>query len=545
MHDDLDIILSSLNENVNIEFKEWRNSPSVLGDLNNTKCLYGYCVALGNQGGGHLYVGITDKVPREVVGTNAFLDTSSVKSQIYRKLGAKIDIKEFFDNKKSRYLIITIPSRKSGNYFSFHGLPLMRVGEELTAMDQITLQGILAESEPDWTSKVCKEATLDHLNPEAILVARDGYKTKNPNIASDVDSWSDEEFLINSRIITTKGITNTAIILLGNRESQYLLLPMVAEISWILKGDDGEEKDYEHFSGAFILSTQQIYNKIRNLKYRYIKDDTLFPEEVNMYDPWVIREVLHNCIAHQDYSLCSRIQVVENEDGYLIFSNKGSFAPGSISNVIRAESPQEFYKNKHLVSAMVNVNMVDTIGSGIKKIFNIQKKRFFPMPTYNLEDDKVEVKIFGKVLNMQYARILAKNTRLSLEEIIALDAIQKKQKVTKQASDALRKKGYIEGRYPNIFISEEVAIHTGNKAQYIKDRGLGNDMYKQFILEYIKKYPGASREQLNDLMIGKFSEVLSESQQKKKVGNLLNFLSTSQKIENKGTQRYSKWFLST
>ena len=86
-------------------------------------------------------------------------------------------------------------------------------------------------------------------------------------------------------------------------ESPYFLSPAQAHITWILKGVDGIEKDYEHFSPPFLLALDEVYNKIRNINYRYMASGSLFPEEVQQYDPYSIREALSNAMGHQDYRL--------------------------------------------------------------------------------------------------------------------------------------------------------------------------------------------------------------------------------------------------
>ena len=137
-----------------------------------------------------------------------------------------------------------------------------------------------------------------------------------------------------------------------------------------------------------------------------VDDATLFPEEVTMYDDWVIREALHNCIAHQDYSKCSRIIVLEYSN-HLIFDNAGSFIPASVEEAIHYDRPQRYYRNPFLANAMVNLNMIETIGSGIHKIFSIQRQRLFPMPTYDISDEShTKVTVHGELLNANYTNIL-------------------------------------------------------------------------------------------------------------------------------------------
>ncbi len=537
--------LLELKENENLEFKEAKNSFSILGGKEKSRrSVLGYCVALGNEGGGKLILGISEGMSPKIIGSSALADLNDAKSKIFQQLGMRIKATEVFDEENNRIVVIEIPSREKGVPFKFYGVPLMRVGEELIAMDDITETRIRNEIKPDWSGEICVNATIDDLAPEAISVARSNFKRKNPNLNTEVDSWDDGTFLNKAKLAIKGKITNAAIILLGKEESSTLISPAVAQITWILKKKDGIEKDYEHFSCPFLLSVENLYKKIRNLKYRYIKDGTLFPEEVDMYDPFVIREALHNCIAHQNYSLHGRIQVVENEGGYLLFTNKGHFLPGTIENVIEADSPQEYYQNRFLVDAMVNLNMIDTIGSGIKRMFSLQKERFFPMPSYDFTGTKVAVTIYGKVLDLNYARMLAYHKDLTLLEIMLLDQIQKGKRISKESSKQLKGKNLIEGRYPSLYISEQIAGTTGEMAQYIKNRGFHNEYYKKMIVEYLKKNPGASRQDFDDLLMSILPKILTEKQKKKKVGNLLLDLSSRDKtIINRGNTKASKWYI--
>jgi ATP-dependent DNA helicase RecG len=109
----------------------------------------------------------------------------------------------------------------------------------------------------------------------------------------------------------------------------HLLSPAVPRITWVLKDRDGIEQGYEHFGLPLLVSAQKVHAKIRNYKYRYMADSKLFPDEIDKYDPWIIYEALHNCIAHQDYEIGGRINVVEFPDK-LVFSNVGSFIPENV-----------------------------------------------------------------------------------------------------------------------------------------------------------------------------------------------------------------------
>jgi len=286
---------------------------------------------------------------------------------------------------------------------------------------------------------------------------------------------------------------------------------------------------------------EEVLSKIRNLKYRYLEPGSLFPEEVLRYDPFSIREPLHNAIAHQDYTFGARIIVVEYEDDHLVFTNHGAFLPRSVEEVVLSDAPEERYRNPFLVEAMKNLNMIETQGGGIRKMFLNQKVRFFPMPDYDLSNQKVKVTITGKVLDMKFANILATNPDLTLKDILLLDKVQKGQPLSNEVYKYLRKNGFIEGRKPNYYLSSDVISPTQDtklKAQYMVNRSFDDAHFMKMICEYIDKFGATSRSDIDTLIIPKLSDVLSDKQKKTKVGNLLTKLRKENKIQTVG---YGLW----
>jgi ATP-dependent DNA helicase RecG len=313
---------------------------------------------------------------------------------------------------------------------------------------------------------------------------------------------------------TFKGkITRTAIILLGKEEAEHFISPSEAKIRWLLKDANGNDKDYAIIGCPMILAVDKVYAKIRNLKYRYIKEGTLFPDEVNQYEPYSIREALNNCIAHQDYTKQGRINVVEMDD-QLIFTNLGSFIPGSVEKVVKDDAPEEHYRNRFLAATMFNRKMVDTAGGGIKKIFNFQRERYFPMPDYDLSGGKVKVTISGKILDMEYARLLARNEDLTLEDIILLDKVQKKQVLTELEEKHLKSKKLIEGRKPSYYIGLKLVEKTGQKAAYSKNRAFDKIYYLDLIEKSIGEHKSLERGEIDDLLWKKLPDWMDEKQKK-------------------------------
>ncbi|MCK4423050.1 MAG: hypothetical protein KAV18_03160 [Candidatus Omnitrophica bacterium] len=237
--------------------------------------------------------------------------------------------------------------------------------------------------------------------------------------------------------------------------------------------------------------------------------------------------------------------IVEGPDE-LFFTNAGSFIPGDVELVIEQDAPQSYYRNQFLATAMVNLNMIDTVGGGIKKMFFLQRNRFFPLPTYELEKaDKVSVRIIGKILDENYTRLLMKKTDLDIKTIILLDKVQKKKRLDREEHKRLKKQGLVEGRYPSIFVVSKIAAAIGEKSRYIKHRAFDKKYYKKMVIELIKKFGSASRKDIDDLLWNKLSDMLTEKQKKIKISNLLSEMANKDKtIKNKGSYTKSKWVLS-
>ncbi len=355
--------------------------------------------------------------------------------------------------------------------------------------------------------------------------------------------WPDKTFLNKAKLCIGGKITRTAVILLGRPESDHFLAGSHPQLSWILKDKDGMERDYQHFAPPFLLAVDPVLAKVRNLTCRVLPWGTLFPVELLQYDPWVLREMLHNSIAHQDYSSGGRINVVEFEDR-LVIVNRGAFLPGDVESVIRQDAPLSVYRNAFLAQAMVGLQMIDTIGSGIKRIFQAQKKRSFPMPDYDLSDpDEVKVVLSNKVLDERYTRMLMARADLDLWDAIALDKVQKGKPLAEDEFKSLKAKRLVEGRRPNLFVSAEVAAATDDKEAYIRNRAFDKDHYKKMILEYLKKFGEAKRADINRLLLNKVSDALSDRQKADWIHNLLKEMKAEKTIRPVGISKSAKWVL--
>ncbi len=518
-----------------VEFKEAKNDYHFdrLGE---------YFSALSNEANlkgqpwAWLIFGVKDK-PKQIVGSNyrpsrPHLD--SLKEEVANQTGNRLTFEEIHEvaRPEGRVVMFQIPPALRGVPTAwkghFYGRDNEAIGPlSLHEIEQIRKQG----TREDWSAQICVGATLSDLDPQAISFARQEFKKKHPKLIADVDGWDDLTFLNKAKVCISGQITRTAIILLGKPESTHYLSPSLPQLTWILKDKDGMARDYKHFDPPFLLAVDALLANVRNLTCRILPGGTLFPVELLQYDDWVLRELLHNAIAHSDYSNSGRINVVEFEDR-LVIANMGSFLPGDVEDVIRQNAPFSVDRNPFLAQAMVGLQMIDTIGSGIKRIYQAQKKRSFPMPDYDLSRrQEVQVHIIGKVLDEKYTRMLMARTDLDLWEVIALDKVQKGKPINDQEFKSLKGKKLVEGRRPKLFVSADIAAATETQAEYIKKRAFDKDHYKKMIVAYLKKFGEAKREDIDKLLMDKLSDALNDDQKKNSIKNLL------QELRQEGTIR--------
>ncbi len=526
------------------EFKRNHWEPQLLGEylsaLANSACLAG-------QPQGYLLFGIDDAT-HEVVGTQFDPYTTKAKGNqdllpwlaagLRPNAGVEPHIVE---HPGGRVVLFEIgPARNQP--VSFYGTPFIRVGSSKTELRNHPEKArAIWTRGRDWSADVCEAATPADLDPEAVAKAREQFVVKHPGQASDVAEWDDLTFLNKAKVLKQGVVTHTALLLLGRAESATLLSPAVAKISWVLKDADNRGLDYEHFGPPFLLAGDRLQKRIRNLIVRALPSGTLFPQEITQYDPWVIREALHNCIAHQDYSLHGRIVVVEFPDRVLL-TNVGNFLPGDIETVIRQDAPQAIYRNPFLADAMVELNLIDTQGGGIKRMFETQRRRSFPLPDYDLtEPRRVVVGISGRILDERYTRLLMERTDLGLDQVMLLDRVQKGLRIGRDEHRHLKAAGLIEGRYPSLMVAGAVARATGETGRHIRERGFDKQYYLDLILALVREHGPVGRTDVDDALLTKLPDRLTPQQKRRKVHNLLQELRVSGSIINRGTRSHPEW----
>ena len=457
-----------------------------------------------------------------------------------------IEIFPMVDGVAKRVLMFKIPAAATGIPTDWKTNYYERSGESLVPLKQYKIDAIRSQERKDWSKQILEKATIEHLDKDAIALARKKYKEKmnQEHIAKEVDAMNDKQFLTKVKLMIEGKITHAGMLLLGNSDYDYLFYS-APSIMWRLYGADGSDKDYAIFKIPFINVVDKVFAKVRNLTYRYMPNQmTLFPMETEQYNSWLMRELLNNCIAHTNYQLGGRIYVNEFEDK-IKFTNPGDFIPQKIENVLEVSYNPPFYRNQLLAEAMASFHMIDTATLGIRRAYNIQKAKYFPMPDYNVSTGtQVEVTVYGKSLNDNYMHILYDHQDLDLQTVFLLDRVQKGLPIDKADADRLRSFKLVEGRLSSLYLSASAAKSIDESANYIKNKGFDDKYYKDLIVEYLKKYERAKKKDIRELLWDKLPTALNDTQKENKIRNLLSAMKKKDIIEpDSSNQQKSYWIL--
>jgi ATP-dependent DNA helicase RecG len=547
---------SALKDLLDRLIKTWENEVAEFKQASNdydTDKIGEYFSALSNEAnlrgaeGGWLVFGVSNKT-RAVVGTDYRREPvrlHGLKLQIAQGTEPSVTFRNIYElhHPAGRVILFEIPAAPRGIPIAWKGHYYARANESLVSLGLDKLDDIRQQTlAHDWTAHVVEGATLTDLDPQALKVARERFVAKHANRFSpdEVAGWSDSAFLDRAKLTQDGAVTRAALLLLGKSESAWRLNPHPVEITWKL---EGEERAYEHFGPPFLLTSSQVFARIRNIQLRLLPENELLAHEVAKYDQKVVLEALHNCIAHQDYARLARVIVTERPDR-LILENEGGFFEGQPEDYVLRDRVPRRYRNPFLTQAMTELNMIDHMGYGIQDIYRRQRERFFPLPDYDLsEPHVVRLTIHGRVVDPAYSQLLMQQTGLPLADVLALDRVQKQLPITDDAVRHLRRNHLIEGRKPNLFISASVANATAQKARYIKTRPFDDHHYGEMIIEFLRKFGQASRKEIDELLWDKLSEALDDSQKRNKIGNLLSDLRIKKRIYNAGSKAAPEWRL--
>lgn len=467
------------------------------------RCILGYVTALCNEKGGSLVIGMEDKYPHKVVGTRQNENsTGELEANIYRDTGIRPKIYELYEDeaeKKGRVLVIDVPPRPAGTVFKFEDVPLMRVGEELKPMSDEVYLSIIQENEPDFSQQICRDATLDDLDPDALSVLKEKYarKQNNPIFLT----LSNRQILSDLQLITDEGVTNAAVILLGKEDFIKRVYPQASVMLEYRHSESQITFDNRiSYSQPFFIMIDRLWHDIdlRNGKFQIKEGPYIF--DVPYFNEEVIRESINNAITHRDYTRHSET-VIKQYPQKLIVTNAGGFPHGvTIDNILTVPSTP---RNRLLADVLSKTGIVERSGQGIDKIFYRTLSEGKEAPDYSGSDAfNVELILSAIIQDKAFALFiesvqqnLAEDNKLSVFEIVVLDKIRRNEKTTaldkaviKQLMDRnlIEKRGKTNGIH--YILCRSYYEFTGNTAEYSKKSDWNTSQVTSIIIPFLTKY---------------------------------------------------------
>ena len=392
------------------------------------RCILGYVIALCNEGGGRLVIGMNDNYPHRVTGTRQAQDAiGQLESDIYRDTTIRPEIYELHDEENRRVLVIEVPSRPIGKVFKFEDVPLMRVGEELKPMSDAMYLKILQESEPDFSEKICEGLTFEDLDEEAIRVMKQGYAQR----------WDKPEFvntptlqvLHDFALMNKEGLlTNAALILLGKSEAirKHLYCNRVT-VEYRLYHSMIEYTARQEFQQPLLLMVDSVWNYINQPASNPLQhyNDGFRIGDIPAFNREVVREAILNACCHRVMYIQSDVVIKQYPD-QLIITNAGGFPVGvDVDNILTVNSMP---RCKLITEVLQKAGFIEKSGQGVDKMFYhclMDGKR---LPDYSLTDDwQVCLRLSGEIKYpafMIYARELQNarpaNNKLNVFDLLAL-----------------------------------------------------------------------------------------------------------------------------
>ena len=448
----------------------------------------------------------------------------------------------------SHVLLWRVPAAPGGMPVAWRGHYYGRDGEALGALALHELEAIRAPSGlRDW-SAVCVEGGWQVLEPAALSRARELYRRRHAfhgQVLAELERWDDREFVHRLRLARNGELTRAALLLMGKADAVALLGGADPRLTWVLRDHAAQIVTHQHFGLPFLVALDSLVARIRIIDVPLLPPGQLAPLNVPNYDNWVLREALHNCVAHQDYDRGGRVQVTESPDA-LTFFNLGAFLPGSVDKVLRGQQPELRYRNACLANAMVELDLIETINSGLPKMYQVQRKRFFPLPDFELAQDppSVGVTIHGKVIELNYVHALMLDTSVTLEQAIQLDRVQKGLPIDTAWAKTLRTRGLVEGRVGRLTVSAAVAATTGHEVEYVDDSSLDGQHFKALVRKLLATGP-QPRAKIDALLMRKLPGTLhSDAARKDYIRRLLQEMREARQIGNVGkATRGARWAL--
>jgi len=524
-------------EDEHIEFKEATQSFSF-------EKIVDYCVAIANEGGGKLVLGVSDAQPRRVVGSKAFADVGNTKTRLFDKLRCRVNIEEIW-HPDGRVVVFRIPGRPAGLPWHNDGRYLMRAGESLVPMSTDQIKAILDESNADFSADPAPGATVNDLSPEAIdrFLAAWIRKSANDSLAR-LDTM---QLLSDAGLLHEQQVTYAALILLGKPESVSRFLPH-AEV--VFEWRDSEERiefqDRREYRTGLFLFLDELWSvvNIRNTRQQF--REGLFARDIPTFNEDAIREGILNAVAHRDYRAQTSV-FVRQSPAVIEIESPGGFPPGvTLDNILFRQVP----RNRRLSETLAKVGLVERSGQGVDRMFETSIREGKEPPDFSGSDPhRVSVVLRGTVQDPSFLRFLEKvadtgRYSFATADLVLLDLLKKGKPAPmafRSRLQPLEEHGVIErvgrGRGTKYILSKTFYEFVGTPAAYTRSRGLDRQTNKELLAQHLRARAGKGSS------FAELSQVLP-TLTRQQMKSLLRQLKEEGRVHVAGVTRAAVWYAS-
>ena len=522
-------------EGEHLEFKEAKHNFHF-------EKLVKYCAAMANEGGGTMILGVTDKPPRRVVGSQAFDEIERTKAGLIERLRLRVEV-DAVRHPDGRVLVFQVPPRPIGMPIALEGAYWMRGGEDLVPMTPDQLKRIFDESGPDFTAEACPGANLEDLDPLAIEQFRQRWLRKSGNQA--LAGLSVQQLLTDAELIHSKGVTYAALILLGTHQAMGRYLAQ-AEVVFEYRSTEaaGPASQRIEYRQGFLAYYDKLWETINLRNDLQHFQDGLFMLDVPTFSEAATREAILNAVGHRDYRNQGSVFIRQFARRLEIVS-PGGFPPGiSVENIIDRQSP----RNRRIVDNFARCGLVERAGQGFNRIYEETIRQSKPLPDFtNTDAFQVSLTLHGQLQDARFLQFLEKVGRdrsaaFSTHDLLVLDLVRREQPIREElrlALQALIEEGIIEsigrGRGAWYLLTRKYYAATGRKGVYTRKRGLDRETNKALLLRHLKDN-GAAGSPIAEL------EQVLPSQHRRQVQRLLAELREEGQVHTEGSRRFTRWY---
>ncbi len=380
----IDALLSVRSEDEHLEFKTAENSYEF-------EELVNYCVALANEGGGRIILGVTDKLPRRVVGTKAFDVPERTVAGIYERLHLKVTFDEVA-HRGGRVLVFHVPSRPLGHPVHYKGRYVMRAGEELVPMSPDRLKSIMAEGDPDWALK----PAMTECDAEKVVQLLDTQSYFDLlHLPYPVTREAVLDRLANERLIggadSLWTITNLGAILFAKKIDAFDRLSRKAPRVIVYEGAGKlKTKSDKAWTKGYAVGFQGLVEFINGLVPSNEVIEQALRREVKMFPEIAVRELVANALIHQDFNEPGASVMIEIYDDRMEISNPGKpfISPDRFIDEYQS-------RNERVADVMRRLGICEEKGSGVDKVIQAVEDYQLPAPDFRVGEKRTTALLFG------------------------------------------------------------------------------------------------------------------------------------------------------